>query len=422
MGRGSCRLILWTAPAQSQRQGGPVRGPVPGPGPPCPLGLRASPPARPCAAGSASRGRSSRLLHRAGAPEDGRSVGTPSRPRRTIPRRASPRSFWVSVSPSVRCALRRMPARRSPKGKREPVAATPSVRCSRHRAPCGQGRQQQSSGRRPAGADSERNDKRQRQRPGTPPSTPGTTDSAAPWATLRPLAQARRAAEQEQAHAPIGPAMGAYCAVPGGCTARNRITDVMRNCFAIVRCRRITQRLYAIGPTGQDQRKATRYAACGRACDAAGISASRRAELLAGHRLAALSLPGFPRCRSRGARPLRWPGSASLSGSRRCQRSIAPASSAPAILGPLVGRVGCNQWHLRPQAGHVAGPPRPIATQGGPLAAPAPAHPAQRRGGLAPAAFGVVAQITPLTLGKMPKKSSAALQPDTALCTKTPCR
>lgn len=193
---------------KTRRQGGPVRGPVPGPGPPCPLGLRASPPAHPCAAGSASRGRSSRLLHRAGAPEDGRSVGTPSRPRRTIPRRASPRSFWVSVSPSVRCALRRMPARRSPKGKREPVAATPSVGCSRHRAPCGQGRQQQSSSRRPAGEDSARNDKRQRQRPGTPPSTPGTTDSAAPWATLRPLAQARRAAEQEQAHAPIGPAMG----------------------------------------------------------------------------------------------------------------------------------------------------------------------------------------------------------------------
>lgn len=63
----------------------------------------------------------------------------PGAPFRAGRRRAPP---GPSVSPSVGCALRRMPARRSPIGKREPVAATPSVGCSRHLAPCGQGRRQ----------------------------------------------------------------------------------------------------------------------------------------------------------------------------------------------------------------------------------------------------------------------------------------
>lgn len=167
-----------------------------------------------------------------------------------------------------------------------------------------------------------------------------------------------------------------------------RYAQLLRNCplsphnSAVIR-----NRPHRTGPAQGNEIRRLRAGrskpACGRACDAAGDSSSRRAELLAGHRLAALSLPGFPRCRSRRARPLRWPVSASLSGSRRCQRSIAPASSAPAILGPLVGRVGCGQWHLRPQAGHVAGPPPAYCNAGRPPRGPRPrpSRPASGRSG-----------------------------------------
>lgn len=157
-----------------------------------------------------------------------------------------------------------------------------------------------------------------------------TTDSAAPWATLRPLAQARRAAAQEQAHAPTGQAMGAYCAVPGGCTALHRITDVMRNCCAIVRCRRITQRLYAIGPTGQAQRKETRYAACGRdgVSPPAGGPVMQQATAPAVARSSSRAT-GWPRCPCRGFRAAAPAGPGHCAG-RSLRRSAAPAAvSAP---------------------------------------------------------------------------------------------
>lgn len=137
---------------------------------------------------------------------------------------------------------------------------------------------------------------------------------------------------------------------------------------------RITQRLCAIGPPrGQAVRKATRDAACGRASDAAGASASRRAELLAGLSQAA------PVCAGVSAPPL-LQGPAPFAG-RSLRRSAAPAAvgapwprlrPSPVWLAPLVGRVGWGVRHLRPQAGHVAGPPRPVATQGGPPRGPPP--------------------------------------------------
>lgn len=107
---------------------------------------------------------------------------------------------------------------------------------------------------------------------------------------------------------------GANCAVSGGYTALNRITDVMR-----VASPRITQRLCAIGPPrGQAVRKETRDAACGRASDAAGASASRRAELLAGHSQAA------PVCAGVSAPPL--PQGPAPSAGRALRRSAAPAA------------------------------------------------------------------------------------------------
>lgn len=124
--------------------------------------------------------------------------------------------------------------------------------------------------------------------------------------------------------------------------------------------------------------------ACGRADDAAGASASRRAELLAGLSQAA------PVCAGVSAPPL-------LAGPGHCagrslRRSAAPAAvgapwprhrPAPAWLAPLVGRVVWGLRHLRPQPGHVAGPVRPIATQGGPLRGPRPrpSRPASGRSG-----------------------------------------
>lgn len=126
------------------------------------------------------------------------------------------------------------------------------------------------------------------------------------------------------------PSNGAYCAVPGGCTARNRITDVMRNCFAIVRCRRITQRLYAIGPTGQAQRKATRYAACGRdgVSPPAGGPVMQQASAPAVARSSSRAT-GWPRCPCRGFRAAAPAGSGHCAG-RSLRRSAAPAAvSAP---------------------------------------------------------------------------------------------
>lgn len=393
---------------KTRRQGGPVRGPVPGHGPPCPLGLRASPPARPCAAGVASRVRSSRLLHRAGAPGDGRSVGTPSRPRRTIPRRASPRSSWVKrqplggvrAPPNARTAL---PDRQAGTGGGYSLGGVLPTSCAvragqaairaEDAAPLGQTAHETTgdSASAPAPHPAPGNDRQRR--------------AVGHVAALGTGAESNRARAGTCTGRPS--ARGLLCR--SGRLHRpppynRRYAQLLRNCplsphnSAVIR-----NRPHRAGTAQGDEIRRLRAGrsrpACGRACDTAGPSASRRAELLAGHRLAALSLPGFPCRRSCGARPLRWPVSASLSGSRRCRHSIAPASSAPATLGPLVGRVGCGLRHLRPQAGHVAGPPRPIATQGGPLAAPAPAHPSQRRGELAPAACGVVAQITPPTRG-----------------------
>lgn len=171
---------------------------------------------------------------------------------------------------------------------------------------------------------------------------------------------------------------GANCAVSGGYTALNRITDVMR-----VASPRITQRLCAIGPPrGQAVRKETRDAAHGRDGEGppAGGPVTRQAQAPAAARSSSRatarprrSVPGFPRRRScRGPAPF---------AGRSLRRSAAPAAvgapwprlrPSPVWLAPLVGRVGWGFQHLRPQAGHVAGPPRPVATQGGPPRGPPP--------------------------------------------------
>lgn len=198
---------------------------------------------------------------------------------------------------------------------------------------------------------------------------------------------------------------GANCAVSGGYTALNRITDVMR-----VASPRITQRLCAIGPPrGQAVRKATSNAACGRdgVGPPAGGPATQQAQAPAAARSSSRasarprrSVPGFPRRRSCGARPLSLAGLRVAQRPRRCRRSMAPATPGPGLAGPArrARRLGS------PASSAAGGPrcrPAPACCNAGrpPSRAPAPAHPAQRRGGLAPAACGVVAQITPLTRG-----------------------
>lgn len=103
---------------------------------------------------------------------------------------------------------------------------------------------------------------------------------------------------------------GRYCAVSGGFTALNRITDVIR-----VTSPRITQRLYAIAPRGQQQRKATGRGGVPPAA-AGGWERLARAPAAARSSSRALSRwprwlrAGSPRRRSARAVPLRWPGPA----------------------------------------------------------------------------------------------------------------
>ena len=148
---------------------------------------------------------------------------------------------------------------------------------------------------------------------------------------------------------------GRYCAVSGGFTALNRITDVIR-----VASPRITLRLYAIAPRRSAAAKGngTRgsSARCGGRLGAAGESASRRPELLAGAQpVAALAAGGV---------------SAPPFGPRRAPSLARPAplSTAPAVVGapwprprphrprlaPLVGGGG---W-LQPASSAAAGPLR----------------------------------------------------------------
>lgn len=166
---------------------------------------------------------------------------------------------------------------------------------------------------------------------------------------------------------------GRYCAVSGGFTALNRITDVIR-----VASPRITLRLYAIAPRRSAAAKGngTRgsSARCGGRLGAAGESASRRPELLAGAQpVAALAAGGV---------------SAPPFGPRRAPSLARPAplSTAPAVVGapwprprphrprlaPLVGGGGWLQPASSAAAGPLAGPARPIAAQGGPHRGPRP--------------------------------------------------
>lgn len=175
---------------------------------------------------------------------------------------------------------------------------------------------------------------------------------------------------------------GRYCAVSGGYTALNRITDVIR-----VASPRITLRLYAIAPKRSAAAKGngTRgsSARCGGRWERlARAPAAARSSSRALSRWPRWLRSGSPRRRSGRAGPLRWPGP--------------PLSQRPpplsALRGPVLARTGpgwprssgaaagCNR-HLRPLPGPVAGPARPIATQGGPLRGPRPrpSRPAGRR-------------------------------------------
>lgn len=182
---------------------------------------------------------------------------------------------------------------------------------------------------------------------------------------------------------------GRYCAVSGGFTALNRITDVIR-----VASPRITQRLYAIAPKRSAAAKGngTRgsSARCGGRLGAAGKSASRRPEFLAGAQpVAALAAGGVsaPPFGPRRATLLARPG---------------PLSTAPAVVGapwprprPHRPPAGPARQGRRLVAAGIFGRcratslarPGLLQRRAAPIAAPAPAHPTQRGGGLAPAAL-----------------------------------
>lgn len=172
---------------------------------------------------------------------------------------------------------------------------------------------------------------------------------------------------------------GANCAVSGGCTALNRITDVIR-----VASPRITLRLYAIGPPkGQAVRKETRSAACGRegVGPPAGGPVMRQAQAPAAARSSSRasarprrSVPGFPRRRSRRARPparaglcvaQRPPPLSALHGPGHARhRSGWPRSSgASAVVSGIFGRrratLQARPGLLQRRAAPLRGPPPP---------------------------------------------------------------
>lgn len=195
---------------------------------------------------------------------------------------------------------------------------------------------------------------------------------------------------------------GANCAVSGGDTALNRITDVMR-----VASPRITQRLCAIGPPrGQAERKATRDAARGRegAGPPAGGPVTRQAQAPAAARSSSRatarprrSVPGFPRRRSCRARPpsraglcvaQRPPPLSALHGPGFARhrsgwpRSSGASAGVSGIFGrrraTLQARPGLLQRRAAPLAGPRPRPSRPASGRSGPrrLRRRGPDHPA----------------------------------------------
>lgn len=168
---------------------------------------------------------------------------------------------------------------------------------------------------------------------------------------------------------------GANCAVSGGDTALNRITDVMR-----VASPRITQRLCAIGPPrGQAQ------------APAAARSSSRATAR------PRRSVPGFPRRRSRRARPpvraglcvaQRPPPLSALHGPGFARhrsgwpRSSGASAGVSGIFGrrraTLQARPGLLQRRAAPLAGPRPRPSRPASGRSGPrrLRRRGPDHPA----------------------------------------------
>lgn len=330
MGRGSCHIILWTAQAQDTETRGPRPWPGSGPRPtlpPRPAGLTPCPPLCGwlCQPGqelpTAPQGRCSRRW-----PLGGNPLAAPAH----------------HSAPGVAALLL---GQRQPLGK---VRAPPNARTALPKRQAGTGGGYSLGGVLPtscavragqAAAEQRpppRWGRQRTQRQATAPAPRHPTQHTGNDRQRRAVGHAAAlgtGAESSRVRAGTctdRPSNGAYCAVPGGCTARNRITDVMRNCFAIVRYRRITQRLYAIGPTGQAQRKATRYAACGR--DGVGPPAGgpviQQASAPAGARSSSRAT-GWPRCPCRGFRAAAPAGPGHCAG-RALRRSAAPAAvSAP---------------------------------------------------------------------------------------------
>lgn len=179
--------------------------------------------------------------------------------------------------------------------------------------------------------------------------------SAAPWATLRPLALARIGPADGQAPAPEGPTQGGLLCRFGRLAARNRITDVIR-----VTSPRITLRLYAIGPHGAGgaQGNEMRRLRAGRGAPADSVSGWAGC-LLSGLRLPAL--PVRPAVKS-AAVPPRPATAQAVPGSTTRLSPGAPISgrspgrlAGPAYQHPAPPTVSGS---AAPLAGHCAGQPR----------------------------------------------------------------